>query len=184
MTKSFSWLIEGLGHGHAKTARHGSPEATSYTDITNDNVGSFHFHGDRGKFPISAMLVVPDDAKAETILLGQYFSPDETAQIVRPREVIDSLLARIVMVRSYLLAAIALLSLVTLLMMALIIALSIRLRRAEIITMRKIGGARHTIGFTLSSEVAIVFTAGAMIAALLTAITHRFGPELIRQFLV
>ena len=88
------------------------------------------------------------------------------------------------MVQSYLLAAIALLSLVTLLMMALIIALSIRLRRAEIITMRKIGGARHTIGFILGSEVAIVFTAGAMIAALLTAITHRFGPEFIRQFLV
>lgn len=178
------WIIEGLGHGHAKTAKHGSPEATSYTDITKENVGSFHFHGDRGKFPISAMLVIPEDEKAKTILLGQYFSPDETAQIARPRQVIDSLLARIVMVRSYLLAAIALVSLVTLVMMTLVIALSVRLRRSEIVTMRKMGCARHTIGFILGNQVAIVFAAGLVIAAVLTAVTHRYGPELIRVLVV
>jgi putative ABC transport system permease protein len=175
-----SWIIEGLGHGHAKDAQHGSPEAKPYTDITEENVNSFHFHGSRGRFPITAMIAVPTDQKAETILLGQYFSPEETAQVVQPRQVMDSLLARVVMLRSYLLAGIALVSLVTLVMMGLVIALSIRLRRAEITTMSKMGCARHTIASIIGSQIAIILAAGAAIAALLTRITYQFGPELVR----
>ncbi len=126
------------------------------------------------------MIVVPIDQKAETILLGQYFSPEETAQIVQPRQVMDSLLARVVMVRSYLLAAIGLVSLVTLTVMALVIALSIRLRRAEILTMSKMGCARHTISAIIGGQIIIILVAGVAIAASLTLITRQFGPELLR----
>jgi putative ABC transport system permease protein len=174
------WIITGLGHGHAKGAKHGSSEATPYTDITKENVGSFHFHGDRGSFPITAMLVAPENKKAETILLGQYFSPEETVQIVRPRQVIDSLLAKVVMVRSYLLAAIALVSLVTLIMVGLVIALSVRLRRSEMVTMWKMGCARHTIVSILGCQIAVVFLAGAALAALMTLVTNHFGPDFVR----
>lgn len=179
-----SWIIEGLGHGHAKSAEHGSPEAQLYTDITKENVGSFHFHGDRGQFPITAIIVIPESDKAETILLGQYFSPDETVQIVRPNQVMDSLLARVVMIRSYLLAAIALVSLVTLLMITLVIALSIRLRRAEIVTMSKMGCARHKIASILGSQVVIIFAASLVLAAMLTRVTNQYGPELVRLFVL
>ena len=51
-----TWVIEGLGHGHASGAQHGSPEASRYTDITNENVDSFHFHGDQANFPITAIF--------------------------------------------------------------------------------------------------------------------------------
>jgi putative ABC transport system permease protein len=179
-----SWIIEGLGHGHVKSAQHGSPEAKLYTDITKENVGSFHFHGDRGKFPITAIIVIPDNDKAETILLGQYFSADETVQIVRPRQVMDSLLARVVMIRSYLLAAIALVSMVTLLMITLVIVLSIRLRRAEIVTMSKMGCARHKIASILGSQIAIIFAASVAVAAVLTLVTNQYGPELVRLFVL
>jgi putative ABC transport system permease protein len=175
-----SWVLEGLGHGHASSAQHGSPEAKLFTDITSENVSSFHFHGDRGKFPITAIIVIPASDKAETMLLGQYFSPDETVQIVRPRQVMDSLLQRIVMVRSYLIATIALVSLVTLLMMTLVIVLSIRLRRAEIVTMWKMGCSRHKIASILGGQIAIILAASSAIATLLTVATNEYGPELVR----
>ena len=76
--------------------------------------------------------MIPASDKAQTILLGQYFSPDETAQIVRPRQVMDGLLERVVMIRSYMIAIIAVVSLVTLLTMTLVIVLSIRLRRSTV----------------------------------------------------
>lgn len=179
-----TWIIEGLGHGHIKSAKHGTPEAQLYTDITENNVRSFHFHGDRGQFPITAMIVVPVNEKTETILLGQYFSPDETVQIVQPRQVMDSLLARVVMVRSYVLAGIAVVSIVTLVMIALVLALSIRLRRAEITTMSKLGCARHAIAAILGSQIVIIVAAGAAIASVLTVITDQYGHEFFHSFLL
>lgn len=174
------WVVSGLGHGHAAGTKHGSSQATPYTDITKNNVSSFHFHGDRGQFPITSMLVIPEHEKAETILLGQYFSPEETVQIVRPRQVVDSLFAKIVMVRSYLLAAIAMVSLVSVVMIGLVFALSVRLRRSEMVTMWKMGCARHTIASILGCQIAVVFLASAVLAALMTLATNQLGPDLVR----
>ncbi|MEO2047774.1 MAG: ABC transporter permease, partial [Pirellulales bacterium] len=109
-----TWIIEGLGHGHASAAQHGSPEAEAYTDITPENVSSFHFHGNEAAFPLTAIIVIPANQKAETLLLGQYLSPEETSQIARPREVMDALLKKVLMVRSYMIAVITVVSLVTL----------------------------------------------------------------------
>lgn len=178
------WIAEGLGHGHTPSAKHGSLQGGQYTDITEENVGSFHFHGDRGRFPMTSMLVMPHDEKCETILLGQYFSPDETVQIIRPSVVIDSLLAKIVMIRSFLFAAIALVSIVTLAMMALVMALSIRLRRSELLTMRKLGCARHRIAAILGSQIALIFLSSLVIASALTLAAHQFGFKLFRFVLL
>ena len=179
-----TWIIEGLGHGHARGAQHGSPEATVHTDITKENVASFHFHGDRAKFPITAIIVTPTSDKAQTMLLGQYFSPDEIAQIVRPRDVMDSLLERVVMIRSYMIAIIAIVSLVTLLTMTLVIVLSIRLRRAEIVTMSKIGCSRFTIASVLGSQIAIIVLASCALATTLVLLTDVYGSELVRLMIL
>jgi putative ABC transport system permease protein len=179
-----TWIIEGLGHGHAQRAQHGSPEAELFTEITKENVASFHFHGSRDDFPLTAMIVVPDDARSETILLGQYFSPDETVQIVRPRDVMDTLLQRVVMIRSYLIAMIAVVSLVTLLTMTLVIVLSIRLRRAELVTMSKIGCSRGRIASILVGQIAIILFAGSVIAIVLTVATNEYGPEFVRLLIL
>lgn len=178
-----AWIIEGLGHGHAHGSQHGLPEAELYTDITEQNAASFHFHGSRDKFPITATLVIPESEKAETILLGQYISADETAQIVRPREVMEGLLERVIMIRSYMIAIIALVSLVTLLLMTLVIVLSIRLRRAEILTMTKMGCSRFTIASILGSQIAIILVASIAVAVLLTLATNAIGAELVRYFI-
>jgi putative ABC transport system permease protein len=179
-----TWIIEGLGHGHTKGAKHGSSEAASYTDITEENVSSFHFHGDKDKFPITAIIVVPASQKAETLLMGQYLSPEDTAQVARPRDVMDGLLAKVLMVRSYIIAIISVVSLVTLLTISLVIALSIRLRREEIATMTKMGCSRFTIASVLGSQILIIIAISAVFAALLILITDAYGPELVRLFML
>jgi putative ABC transport system permease protein len=179
-----TWIIEGLGHGHVRGAQHGSPEAKLYTDITKENVASFHFHGNRDKFPITAIIVTPASDKAQTILLGQYFSPDETAQIVRPREVIDRLLERVIMIRSYMIAIIAVVSLVTLLTMTLVIVLSIRLRRAEIVTMSKMGCSRFTIASILGSQIAIIVSVSLAASTAMALLTDAYGSELVRLLIL
>jgi putative ABC transport system permease protein len=174
-----TWIIAGLGHGHASGDQHGSAEAAVHTDITKENVSSFHFHGDEAEFPITAIIVVPASPKAETLLLGQYLSPDDTAQIARPRDVMDALLNKVLMVRSYMIAIIAVVSLVTLLTMSLVIVLSIRLRRGEIATMTKMGCSRFTIATILGSQIVIILAISAANATALTLITDAYGRELV-----
>ena len=176
--------MEGLGHGHIRETEHGSPDATLATDIAAENVDSFHFHGDHGKFPITAIVVAPADSKAQTILLGQYFSPEETVQIVSPREVMESLIEKVVMVRSYMVAIIAVISTVTLLTMALVIVLSIRLRRAEIVTMSRKGCSRFTLVWVLGSQVVIMLLASSAIAAMLALVTDAYGTEFAKWFIL
>ncbi len=144
---------------------------------------ALHFHGDRANFPLTAIIVNPNSNKARTLLLGQYFSPDETAQIVQPREVMDALLERIVMIRSYMIAVIGVISLVTVLTMTLVMVLSIRLRRAELLTMSKIGCSRFTIALILGNQIAVL-VAGAVVATILTLLTNAYGSELVRLLFI
>jgi len=194
-----AWIISGLGHGHQDLAR---PDASAsvlsndgdlitanasvveYNEITAANVDSFHFHGELDDYPLTAVIAVPHDERAGVILLGRYQSPDERSQMVRPREVMDELLATILTVRTYVVAAIMIVGLATLATAALVFMLSIRLRRREIETMFKIGGSRGRVWTTLSLEIAVVLLAGAAIAAGLTALTSRIGYVAIQQLLL
>ena len=175
-----TWILAGLGHGHATGAQHGSAEAETYTDITPENVGSIHFHGEKATFPITAIIVIPASQKAETLLLGQYLAPEETAQIVRPGDVMDALLEKVLMVRSYMTTIIAVVSLVTLFTMSLVIVLSIRLRRGEIANMTKMGCSRFTIASILGSQILIILAISVANATALTLITDAYGQELVR----
>jgi putative ABC transport system permease protein len=180
-----TWIIEGLGHGHTRDAPHGSSGAKPYTDITKENVASFHFHDDdRSQFPISAVVVIPASDKAQTLLLGQYLSPEEIAQIVRPRQVMDVLLHSVVMIRSYMIAIVAVVSLATLLSLSLVIVLSIRLRRAEIVTMSKMGCSRFTIASVLGSQIIVIVFASSALATILALLTDVYGPELVRLLIL
>ncbi|MHC4471953.1 MAG: ABC transporter permease, partial [Planctomycetota bacterium] len=188
-----AWVIEGLAHGHEDLS---SPEAAErvlrrdgdnivanpsvfeYTEITPDNIDSFHFHGDPATFPITAIIAVPRDAKSSTLLAGRYLDPEERHQVLKPIRVIDELLATVVTVRSFVVAALSMVGVATLATMTLVFLLSIRLRRREIETMVKIGGSRGSIAFVVASEILGVLVAGAVLAATLTALTVWFGSDL------
>ena len=187
-----SWIMQGLGHGHQDLT---SPSAAAdvlsregntvrakasvvgYNEITEANIDSFHFHGDLGAFPLTAVIAVPADEKARTLLLGRYVGDQSDAQIVRPTEVIENLLQTVFAVERFVMAAAATLAVATIAIASLVFLLSIQARRA------KIGGARTVIGVLLVSEIVFVATAATLVATGLVFATARFGPALVRSFL-
>jgi ABC-type antimicrobial peptide transport system permease subunit len=58
--------------------------------------------------------------------------------------------------------------------------LSIRLRRREIETIRKIGGSSRRLRGMLASEILLVVFGGIVIAGVLTVGVSRFGDLLVR----
>ena len=194
-----AWIMEGLGHGHQDLDR---PEAASgvlaregnritanaslvqYNEITAKNMDSFHFHGDLGHYPISAIIAVPHDTRSSVILQGRYESADEPSQIVRPIMVLNDLLATILTIRSFVVAAMLIVGLGTAATAVLVFLLSLRLRRRELLTLSKIGGARGRIATVLAAEVFVVLVLGVAMAAGLTQLTRHFGTELIQKLIV
>ena len=194
-----TWVIEGLVHGHQDLA---APEAAAgvlkregdtivgnasvvqYNEITPDNVDSFHFHGDMSDYPVSAIVAVPKDQKAGTILMGRYEGGEEPSQIVQPTSVMNDLLDTILTIQGFVIAAILLVAAATIATAALVFLLSLRLRRREIETMTKIGGSRLSIGTILVSEVVAVLVLGVGLAGALTLVTSQFGAGIIRAWLL
>jgi len=153
----------------------------SYTDITPENLDSFHFHGDPGSFPVDAVIAVPRDRKSGILLRGRYQSDQSSVQMLVPLKVIQDLLDTVFAVRDYVVLAGVGVALAALAITALVFTLSIRLRAREIETIRKIGGGTRRLLGILSAEIVIVVVAGVGLAALLTGVVSRFGDLLIRM---
>ena len=177
---STAWILDGLGHGHAPNLDHGAPGAVLFTDITADNARNFHFHGKQSTFPISSLIVAPTDARSGTLLQGQYLSPTNPLQIVEPPVLLDGLLEKALAVRSYVFAAVAVLGLATTATICLVVGLSIRLRKQELDTMRKIGCSRRSLAMMLFAEAAALLIAAGAIVLTLTALATALGPSLVR----
>ncbi len=194
-----AWVIEGLAHGHQDLSRPeaspqvlrregnvvvGNASVVQYTEITEDNVNSFHFHGDPSEFPITAIIAVPHDGKSGTLLAGRYLSQDEPCQIVAPADVMDELLATVLTVQTFVVAAVIVVGLSTLASILLVFMLSLRLRRGEIETMHKIGGSRLYVTSVLSAEAVVVLAISLTLAGGLTLLTRQFGAEIIRAVIL
>ncbi len=169
-----AWVLEGLGHGHADATEVGDDRVLrrdedgvslnaslhTYQEITPETAAGFHFHGEEDALPVTGVLVRPTDAKARAILKGRY-RLSERAQLIDPTEVVDELLGFVVRIRRFFDANSALVGLATLLFLAVIVALSVEVRRGELETLRRIGCARGTVARMLAAEWAILIAAGA-----------------------
>jgi putative ABC transport system permease protein len=193
-----AWIIGGIGHGHEDLAdptasgsvlkRDGAnivanAALVQYREITPENLADFHFHGAVDEFPLSAVIAAPLDAKSGVLLEGRYQTPDFRVRVVRPAEVMDELLATVFTVRQYVLAAVALVGAATLATIALVFLLSIRLRRAEIRTMTRIGATPGRVAAILGTEVVLVLVASGLLAGLLTVVAAVWGEEVFRWLL-
>ncbi|MGI9330498.1 MAG: ABC transporter permease [Gammaproteobacteria bacterium] len=194
-----AWIIGGLGHGHENLADAnaanqvlqrqennivGNAAVVQYREITPDNLREFHFHGDQKKLPLSAVIAVPADDKAGVLLEGRYQNDANGPRTVRPVAVMDELLATVFTIRQYILAAVALVGIATFATTALVFLLSIRLRRAEIQTMTRIGAAPARVTAILGSEILLVLFASLLLASLLTGIATAWGETLFRWLLI
>ena len=190
-----AWIIQGLAHGHQDLT---SPEATrqvlkrdgkvivgnasvvEYAEITDTNIDSFHFHGDPADFDLTAVIAIPLSPKSEAILRGQY-QGHETLQALQPVTVVDELLETVFTVKRFVIAALVVVSVVTLAVMALVFLLSTRLRAREIDTVLKIGASKWRIRAILSTEIAGVLIAGLCLAWALVWMTAQYGPQIVRS---
>ncbi len=194
-----AWIIEGLGHGHeditktqdstvilsrTETNVVANAKLEQYTEITEANLDSFHFHGKTSHYPISAVIALPRDAKAGTILRGRYLSTDAINQIARPKDVIDELLQNIFRIKNVLDAVIGLVGLATVLAVVLVFALSLRLRQREVSTIFKLGCSRMTIARLLGAEIFIIVLISGVLSLAMMAVLSQFANDLVRALFI
>ncbi|MHC4552833.1 MAG: ABC transporter permease [Planctomycetota bacterium] len=190
-----TWIIEGLAHGHEDLSRPeaagrvlknegrvivGNASVVEYTEITDKNINSFHFHGDPSDFNMTAILAVPDSQKSETLLSGRYKTKNTSYQILKPNTILNELLATILTIEGFVITALLLVGLTTLVTAALVFILSLRLRKREIETMIKIGGGKLHIGTVLVLEVVITLAFSVGFASVLTGLTGAFSAHVLR----
>ncbi|TWT81371.1 FtsX-like permease family protein [Planctomycetes bacterium CA13] len=193
-----AWVIEGLGHGHFDLSDERAAEnvlsrdgnkitanasVRQYQEVTDENIRSFHFHGRRSTFPITAVLALPEDRRSMSMLLGDY-QDNDTVQLVRPVEVVEELLQTVFAIQNLVLTALVLTGAVTLLLVVVVFVLSLKQRAREIETMAKIGGSRGRILGVLATEVGFVIVLGVGIASGLTWLTTIFAPQIVQQYLM
>jgi putative ABC transport system permease protein len=176
-----AWLIQGIAHGHDDLVKVpanvlkqeegnvvGNAAVRMFAEVTDSNVASFHFHGEPGDYPVHGIVVLPHDAKSEAILSGRYQGSKELL-IIRPSEVLESLLATLFQVETLVVAALAAVAGAALLVAALVFFLSFRLRQREFATLAEIGVGQGMLRLAKVAEVALVGAAAVVVALAIRA---------------
>lgn len=191
------WVIEGLGHGHAAQASQ-TPAMTlgqgavnlsqdskliTYTEITSDNLDTFHFHGDPATYPISAVIALPHDRKSSTLLKGRYLANDEAAQVIVPSEAIRGLLENIFRVGKLFDAILLLVGSATFLALGMVFALSIRLRQKEIQTIFLLGCSKTKVFRLFAAEILLIGLASLSICLILIEPIQTYAGDWVRFFI-
>lgn len=177
-----TWLIEGLAHGHDDLVEEaailkteegnvvGNASVRMFNQVTEKNLSSFHFHGDLSAYPLSAILMLPRDAKSEALLAGRYLKSDSQAQLIRPLDEFLALMNTLFQIESLALVILAVLAFAAISVAALVFALTFRLRKREFATLEDLGISRRALALTKLLEITFVSLLGLTFAATLTAL--------------
>lgn len=194
-----AWVIDGLGHGHQNleqiqdeglvASREGGvivarASVLPYLEITEENIDSFHFHGDVDSFPLTAVIAVPPDTASETKLLGRYLVDSADVQIVQPIAVIQELMGLVFQVKKFFDLNALLVSLGTLALLVLVLMLSVRLRKREMETLFKLGCRRGTMAVLILGEVGIILLVSAVLLVAAVWLTTWIAGDLVQRLLV
>jgi putative ABC transport system permease protein len=178
-----AWVIEGIGHGHEDAKEVSDPDKTlrsigqnlvmsgaliEYNEISLENVDDYHFHGDPGSYPVSSIIVIPEDSKSATIVKARYFQ-NEAVQAVVPSKVIRDMMDIVFKVKRFFDANFTMVTVSTGLFLVLVIGLSLRIRQREFETLFKIGCAKETVFLIQVSEMVLIFLASSLIAGVALA---------------
>jgi len=194
-----TWVIQGLGHGHQDVKKiedesdvlsrsdklvTTSTKIKQYTEINLDNLGSFHFHGDPSIYPLTAIIAVPNDEKAATILRGRYLSEQKNQQIVRPKKVIEDLLSNIFQIKEFIDAVVMIVAIAMVLAIFLVFSLSFRLRQKEISTILHLGCSRGMVIQLIGAEILIIAIFSGMLCFSSLLVLQHFQGEIVHQLFI
>jgi putative ABC transport system permease protein len=189
-----AWIIDGISHGHQDVVRDANESiilrrdennvATNasiveYNEVTADNLESFHTHAPPEQLPLTAIIVLPTDRKAATLLTAPYNNSPLYRMLV-PVDVVEELLNLVFRVQRFFDANFALIGVSTLLFLTLVILLSLRLRRREMETMYKIGCSRLTVFWLQTAELGIVLAMSLVLAGAVAGGAVAAAPQLVR----
>lgn len=169
-----TWVVDGLLHGHEAVddavAIGGDDENIEaslamflFAEIDPATLGTFHLHGAPEDWPVHAIAVWPHDRRRHDQLLGD-LAVDPTRQAIRPGQVVRALLDLVLRLQELLGGWAVLVGLSTVGFVGLVIDLSVRLRRDELVLLRRLGAGRATVVAVLGAEIALVLTAAAVLA--------------------
>ena len=193
-----AWIIEGLAHGHQDLAAPAAANAVrsrennliranasvmEFNEVTEDNIASFHFHGDAGGYPLSAAILIPSSDKHRALALAAYQGEEATEQIVIPLDAVGDLSETLFATQKLALMAFRILGGSALGLAMRVFMLSFRLRDGEMRTYSKIGATRLTILSLKASEVAIVVVSAILLATLAVALTRSVAADLLARLL-
>lgn len=190
-----AWIVDGVSHGHTDvTAANADPKVilertpgavktnaavVEYNEVTAENIASFHTHGAPADLPISAIVVVPHDAKARTLLKARYaLAP--TRQMLEPAAVVRELTELVFRVQRFFDANFALVATAAGMFLALILMLSRQLRRRELETMWRIGCRPGMTARLQCAELAIVVALSLLLAGGIALAALQAAPYLVR----
>lgn len=194
-----TWVIQGLGHGHEDLNKIednnliinrddkniiANAKVVQFNEITDSNIGQFHFHGDLGNYPISSIILVPNGEKASALLQGKYIEKDSLYQSIRPTKVVQSLLKNIFQIQNVINIIILIVGISTSLAISLVFILSIRLRQQEIKTITYLGCNKLTVASLLTSEIVIIILTSALICVISLYVLNHFSHDLVRILFV
>jgi putative ABC transport system permease protein len=194
-----AWVMDGYGHGHQELQDETDEEkfisrdsekliasaaVLPYTEITETNIDSFHFHGSQDDFPVSAILAFTSSEKDNTILQGEYNTSDSIYQFARPSVVVGNLMSAVFKIKRFFDANAMLIGVSTLLLLILVMLLSAKLRTGEMETLFKIGCSRGTAIWMQVAELAFVIATAAILVAIAAWTIHFFADDLIRWWIV
>ncbi len=191
-----TWILDGIGHGHQDLESSPVPEnltfsqsqtqivanaaLNQYTEITESNLDSFHFHGDMGDYPLTAVLIFPDNQKSRALLLGRY-EGSETTQISICLEEVRGLLGMVFRAKQFFDLNHALFVGVSILFLTLTLALSWKLRQKEFDTLHQIGSPGSFVIKMLVAELVLLLIASAVLTALLSAALYGIASSLLKN---
>ncbi|MBW7837332.1 MAG: ABC transporter permease [Sphingomonadales bacterium] len=173
------WVAEGIGHGHQDLTQDASQSlilkqsgrsiaanaaVMEYQEVTPDNLSSYHFHGDQGSYPLTAVIVAPTDQRAATILRGRFMESDASYRLLLPSDAIDKLLNTVFRLNRLFQSAILVTGLATVGIAILVFVLSAEMRRSEMATLHMMG-SRRTIAFELYGAEALIILGLCLVAA-------------------
>ena len=170
--------------GRTKDKVTASPKLYQYNEVTEESAGSFHFHGDRDDYPLTAVLAVSPSEKAATLLRGRYLDAESAYRTVDPRDAVAELLESIFRIKRLLQGAMGVVGGATLLALALVFALSLRLRQRELLTLFKLGAARGTVARLLLAEVTIIACLSALLCVGVLWLVSASSDHLVRRLIL
>lgn len=191
-----SWVVSGEGHGHQVIDPNvdfnlilenksnnvtASAAVVEAVEVTPENEGSFHFHGDPDDLPITALIIDANDEKGATIIRSR-IRRDDRLQVLDSMTELRELMAVVLRAKKILNANSLLVLVATVLLLGLIVTLDVKVREREVRTLERIGAPRGFVARLLFTEVAIVVATGGILAYFLAVGAIRFvadGPLML-----